>query len=162
MALLLISMTHVLVFNKSINYVYKGDLHHIGHTLPTTNLWSLEISLWKQKHAGAFCQKEISPQSFHEFTWARIQWADQGWAIIIAIYWESNILHCSETSENIAIPENIAIFLGNFLCMIISNSDLSWTSKQLQYLNLVLYLRVWLLVHFSLLLYLSCYLFVMN
>ena len=41
LALLLISMTHVLVFNKSINYVYKGDLHHIGHTLPTTNFVKL-------------------------------------------------------------------------------------------------------------------------
>ena len=38
MALLLISMTHVLVFNKSINYVQKGDLHDIGHTLLTRNL----------------------------------------------------------------------------------------------------------------------------
>ena len=49
----------------------------------------------------------------------------QGWAFCIAIYRESNILHPLETSENIAISEDIAIFLRYFLCMILANFDLT-------------------------------------
>ena len=43
-----------------------------------------------------------------------LRW-DQGWAFCIAIYRESNILHRLETSENIAILEDIAIFLRYLL-----------------------------------------------
>ena len=39
----------------------------------------------------------------------------------IAIYCESNILHSLETSENIAIPENITIFLRYFFMHDISH-----------------------------------------
>ena len=44
-----------------------------------------------------------------------VQRHDQGWAFCIAIYRESNILHRLETSENIAILEDIAIFLRYLL-----------------------------------------------
>ena len=48
-------------------------------------------------------------------SWTTTAWGNtQGWAFFIAIYCESNILHHLETSENIAIPEDITIFLRYF------------------------------------------------
>ena len=43
-----------------------------------------------------------------------------------------------------------------FLCMILANFGLSWTCKQLQFINQVVYLHLWASIGFSLLLYLIC------
>jgi len=75
-------------------------------SLHCTHLLLHNIHLWAQS-----CSLTIQGLFYTLFHARHVQ----GWAFCIAIYRESNILHRLETSENIAILEDIAIFLRYLL-----------------------------------------------
>jgi len=85
-----------------------------------------------------------------------------GWAFFIAIYCESNILHRLETSENIAIPEDITIFLRYFFMHDISHfwPFMDQLTNAIHQFSCVF--TCVSLIGSSLLLYLICHIFVMN
>ena len=88
--------------------------------------------------------------------------SNQGWAFCIAIYRESNILHHLKTSENIAIPEVITIFLRYFFVHDISHfwSFMDQLTNAIHQFSCVF--TCVSLIGSSLLLNLICHIFVMN
>ena len=107
----------------------------------------------------------LSSLTIHAPTWTEIldSWAfNQGWAFCIAIYRESNILHHLKTSENIAIPEVITIFLRYFFVHDISHfwSFMDQLTNAIHQFSCVF--TCVSLIGSSLLLYLICHIFVMN
>ena len=112
--------------------------------------------------------RRIGRQSHETVQWRTLQllrWVlcpGQGWAFCIAIYRESNILHHLKTSENIAIPEVITIFLRYFFVHDISHfwSFMDQLTNAIHQFSCVF--TCVSLIGSSLLLYLICHIFVMN
>ena len=111
--------------------VWNANKSEMGAVINELSQCSAQKSLkFKQRWVGCSHQWKSTMQSTEEFEMqTKVRWVrsstkyhnsnhwrawNQGWAFFIAIYCESNILHRLETSENIAISEDITIFLRYF------------------------------------------------